>query len=57
MGRDPIAEEISAYRYGFAGLGVEVEFLSRLNYGDSRPECATFISDVDTLDQDPWTSP
>jgi protease I len=52
-----IPEEINAYRYGFAVLGAEVEFLSRLNYGDHRPASAAYWSDVDPLDQQPWMSP
>ena len=52
-----IPEEINAYRYGFATLGAQVEFVSRLNYGDYRPETATFTSDVDPLDQEPWMTP
>ncbi len=52
-----IPEEINAYRYGFATLGAQVEFVSRLNYGEYRPESAPFVSDVDPLDQEPWMSP
>jgi protease I len=52
-----IPEEINAYRYGFAALGAQVEFLSRLNYGDYRPASAPYWSDVDPLDQQPWMSP
>jgi protease I len=52
-----IPEEISAYRDGFAILGAEVEFLSRIWYGDYKPESATFYSDVDPLDSQPWESP
>jgi protease I len=52
-----IPEEIEAYRSGFALLGAEVEFVSRLWYGDFRPESATFYSDVDPLDDAPWESP
>jgi protease I len=52
-----IPEEINAYRYGFATLGAQVEFVSRLNYGDHRPETAEFVSDVDPLDQEAWMSP
>jgi deglycase len=52
-----IPEEINGYRYGFATLGAQVEFVSRLNYGDHRPETQEFVSDVDPLDQQPWMSP
>lgn len=52
-----IPEEINAYRYGFAVLGAEVEFISRLNYGDHRPASAAYWSDIDPLDQQPWMSP
>jgi protease I len=52
-----IPEEVSAYQTGFAILGAEVEFLSRIWYGDYKPESATFYSDVDPLDSQPWESP
>jgi protease I len=52
-----IPEEISAYETGFALLGAQVELISRLYYGNYRPDQATFVSDVDPLDQDPWTTP
>lgn len=52
-----IPEEISAYQTGFAMLGAEVEFLSRIWYGDNRPQSVTFYSDVDPLDSQPWESP
>jgi protease I len=52
-----IPEEINAYRDGFGVLGADVDFVSRLNYGDYRPESATFVSDVDPLDQPEWASP
>jgi len=52
-----IPEEIEAYRSGFALLGAEVEFVSRIWYGDYRPKSATFYSDVDPLDDAPWESP
>src|SRR6266571_3582776 len=52
-----IPEEIEAYRSGFALLGAEVEYISRLWYGDDRPQRATFYSDVDPLDNQPWESP
>jgi len=52
-----IPEEISAYQTGFAILGYEVEFLSRIWYGDYKPASATFYSDVDPLDSQPWESP
>jgi len=52
-----IPEEISAYQTGFAMLGAEVEFLSRIWFGDYKPQSATFYSDVDPLDSQPWESP
>jgi deglycase len=52
-----IPEEISAYQTGFGILGAEVEFLSRIWYGDYKPKSATFYSDVDPLDSQPWESP
>jgi protease I len=52
-----IPEEISAYQTGFILLGAQVEFISRLYYGNYRPDQATFISDVDPLDEDPWMTP
>jgi protease I len=52
-----IAEEIAAYQTGFAMLGAEVEFVSRIRYGKFKPKSATFYSDVDPLDSQPWESP
>jgi protease I len=52
-----IPEEISAYQTGFAILGAEVEFISRIWYGDYRPQSTIFYSDVDPLDSQPWESP
>jgi protease I len=52
-----IPEEISAYQVGFPILGAEIEFISRLWYGDYKPDSATFYSDVDPLDSPPWESP
>jgi len=52
-----IPEEISAYQAAFPVLGAEVEFISRLWYGDYKPDSATFYSDVDPLDSQPWESP
>jgi protease I len=52
-----IPEEINAYQVGFRTLGAEVEFISRLWYGDYKPDSATFYSDVDPLDSQPWESP
>lgn len=46
-----IPEEIQAYRTGFAALGAELELVSRLWYGDFRPESAEFASDVDPGDE------
>jgi protease I len=51
-----IPEEIAAYRNGFGVLGAQVEFVSRLNYGDYQPQTATFLSDVDPLDQPEWST-
>ena len=52
-----IPEEIEAYRAGFSILGAEVEFVSRLWYGDYKPTDLTFFSDVDPSDNQPWQSP
>jgi protease I len=52
-----IPEEINAYQNGLTILGAEVEFLSRIWYDTYRPESATFYSDVDPLDSQPWQSP
>lgn len=52
-----IPEEIEAYRSGFGLLGAQVDFISRIWYGDYKPESVTFYSDVDPLDSAPWESP
>jgi protease I len=52
-----IPEEIEAYRSGFGLLGAQVDFVSRIWYGDYKPESVTFYSDVDPLDSAPWESP
>ncbi len=52
-----IPEEISAYESAFPALGAQVEFISRIWYGDYKPQSATFYSDVDPLDSQPWESP
>jgi protease I len=52
-----IPEEIEAYRTGFGVLGAKVEFLSRIWFGDHKPERGMFYSDVDPLDNQPWESP
>ena len=52
-----IPEEIDAYRVGFSLLGAEVELISRVWFGDWRPDEHTFYSDVDPLDDEPWQSP
>lgn len=63
-----IPEEIAAYQCGFALLGAEVEFISRIYYSEreraedlekdeDKRKTATFISDVDPLDQKPWMTP
>jgi protease I len=45
-----IPEEIEAYKVGFAVLGANVEFVSRIT------ESTWFYSDVDPLDDKPWES-
>lgn len=52
-----IPEEIAAYLNGFPLLGAEVELVSRIWYNDYKPESATFYSDVDPSDNDPWATP
>lgn len=52
-----IPEEISAYLNGFPLLGAEVELISRIWYDGSKPANATFLADVDPLDEPPWTTP
>src|SRR5262245_38123031 len=52
-----IPEEIEAYRVGFAVFGANVEFVSRIRYGEYQPESTWFYSDVDPLDDQPWESP
>lgn len=52
-----IPEEIAAYQNAFPILGAEVEFISRIWYGDWKPKTATFYSDVDPTDSQPWESP
>jgi protease I len=57
-----IPEEIEAYRNGFAVLGAQVEFFSRIWYGDYKPghpnwRPPIFYSDVDPSDNEPWQSP
>lgn len=52
-----IPEEIEAYRTGFALLGADVTFVSRLWYGAYQPQTQTFYSDVDPTDSAPWESP
>ena len=52
-----IPEEIAAYLNGFPLLGAQVEFVSRIWYGDYKPASATFYSDVDPLDDSPWSTP
>jgi protease I len=48
-----IPEEIADYQAGFARFGAEVELLSRIWWGNSKPENYTFYSDVDPLEGDP----
>jgi protease I len=57
-----IPEEFEAYRSCFALLGMTVDFFSRIWYGDYTPDNphwrpATFYSDVDPSDNQPWQSP
>jgi protease I len=52
-----IPQEIEAYRTGFAALGAQVEIVSRIWWGAHRPASATFYSDVDPLDADPFARP
>ncbi|MEW7864927.1 DJ-1/PfpI family protein [Aeromonas diversa] len=57
-----IPEEFDAYRYNFALLGMEVDFISRLWYGDYKPghpswKSPVFYGDVDPSDNDPWQGP
>ena len=52
-----IPEEIDAYRTVFSLLGAEVIYVSKIWYGDYKPESVTFYSDVDPLDNAPWESP
>jgi protease I len=52
-----IPEEIAAYQCCFPILGAEVEFISRIWYGDYKPNAATFYSDIDPQDNQPWESP
>jgi protease I len=53
-----IPEEIEAYRSGFAVLGAQVEFISRIWYGEDRPSNPVkFYSDIDPNDNEPWQSP
>lgn len=52
-----IPDEIEAYRNCFTLLGAQVDFISRIWYGNSKPASVTFYSDVDPLDSPPWQSP
>lgn len=57
-----IPEEIEAYRIGFTLLGAQVDFISRIWYGDYKPgnpywKQPIFYSDVDPSDNEPWESP
>ena len=38
-------------------MAPQIEFISRLWYGDYKPDSTTFYSDVDPLDSQPWESP
>jgi len=42
-----IPYEIAAYRACFELLGAELQFVSRVVYGDNPPRSLTFVSDVD----------
>jgi protease I len=48
-----IPEEIAAYRDDFSAAGASVDFVSRIWWGDWRPEKQTFYGDVDPLGTDP----
>ncbi|SER89291.1 hypothetical protein [Sphingobium sp. YR768] len=48
-----IPDEITAYQERFAALGATVDLVSRLFYGDYRPERAIFYSDVDPSSPQP----
>jgi protease I len=53
-----IPEEISAYQTGFAMLGADLEFVSRIWYEpEHKPPSTTFYSDLDPLDNEVWESP
>ena len=52
-----IPEEIAAYLAAFPLLGAQVELVSRIWYGDSKPESTTFYGDVDPGDNKPWETP
>lgn len=57
-----IPEEIDAYRSCFAMLGAQVDFISRIYYGDYKPDSSwwkspVFYSDVDPSDQQAWQTP
>jgi protease I len=52
-----IPEEIAAYLATFPLLGAEVELVARIWWGDYKPTKATFYSDLDPTDDQPWQSP
>jgi len=52
-----IPDEIAAYLSGFALLGAEVELVSRIWWGDFKPDKALFYSDIDPNDNEPWQAP
>jgi len=52
-----IPEELWAYLNGFKLLGAEVELVTRLWYGDYKPDHLDCYSDADPGDDPPWTSP
>lgn len=52
-----IPEEIAAYQSVFPVLGADLELVSRIWWGDYKPQSATFYSDVDPNDSQPWESP
>ncbi|MDR0556686.1 MAG: DJ-1/PfpI family protein [Treponema sp.] len=52
-----IPDEMQAYQTGFGLYGAQVDFVSRIWYGDYKPQSTVFYSDVDPSDQEPWQSP
>ncbi|MGY4801323.1 DJ-1/PfpI family protein [Teichococcus aerofrigidensis] len=52
-----IPDEVAAYLSGFALLGAEVELVSRIWWGDFKPEKTLFYGDIDPNDNEPWQAP